>query len=110
MTLKVCQKQAQVLLLQKRDLVMAKVEETIKTKLEEAFQPTQLVVRNVSHQHAGHAGSPGTGESHFEVELTSASFSGMNKVARQRAVYQILREEMAGPVHALALKTLSPDE
>ena len=97
-------------MLQKRDLVMAKVEETIKTKLEEAFQPTQLVVRNVSHQHAGHAGSPGTGESHFEVELTSASFSGMNKVARQRAVYQILREEMAGPVHALALKTLSPDE
>lgn len=89
---------------------MTKVAETIQTKLQEAFQPTQLVVRNVSHQHAGHAGSPGTGESHFEVEVTSASFSGLSKVARQRAVYQVLREEMAGPVHALALKTLSPDE
>lgn len=89
---------------------MAKVEETIKNKLEEAFQPSLLVVRNVSHQHAGHAGSPGTGESHFEVEVTSAQFSGMNKVARQRAVYGVLREEMAGPVHALALKTLSPEE
>lgn len=108
--LKVCQKQAQVLSPQKRDQVMAKVEETIKNKLEEAFQPTQLVVRNVSHQHAGHAGSPGTGESHFEVELTSAHFSGLNAVARQRAVYGVLREEMAGPVHALALKTRTPEE
>lgn len=89
---------------------MAKVEEIMKTKLEEAFQPSLLVIRNVSHQHAGHAGSPGTGESHFEVELTSAKFSGISKVARQRAVYAVLREEMAGPVHALALKTLSPDE
>ena len=89
---------------------MPKVEETIKNKLQEAFQPSQLVVRNVSHQHAGHAGSPGTGESHFEVEVTSAHFSGMNKVARQRAVYGVLKEEMAGPVHALALKTLSPEE
>lgn len=89
---------------------MAKLEETIKSKLEEAFQPSRLEVRNVSHQHAGHAGSPGTGESHFEVEVTSAKFTGMNAVARQRAVYQALREEMAGPVHALALKTRSPEE
>lgn len=89
---------------------MPNVEETIKKKLQEAFQPSQLEVRNVSHQHAGHAGSPGTGESHFEVELTSAQFEGMTKVARQRAVYAVLREEMAGPVHALALKTRSPEE
>ena len=108
--MKVCQKQAQVLSPQKRDQVMPNVEETIKNKLQEAFQPSQLEVRNVSHQHAGHAGSPGTGESHFEVELTSAQFEGMSKVARQRAVYGILREEMAGPVHALALKTRSPEE
>ena len=89
---------------------MGTVETTIRQKLLEAFAPLSLEVRNVSHQHAGHAGSPGTGESHFEVELTSAQFNGMNKVARQRAVYGVLREEMAGPVHALALKTLSPDE
>jgi BolA protein len=89
---------------------MGTVETTIREKLREAFAPLHLEVRNVSHHHAGHAGSPGTGESHFEVELTSASFAGMNKLARQRAVYGVLREEMAGPVHALALKTLSPDE
>ncbi|MBS2034057.1 BolA family transcriptional regulator [bacterium] len=89
---------------------MGTVESTIRQKLQEAFAPEKLEVRNVSHHHAGHAGSPGTGESHFEVELTSASFEGMSKVARQRAVYQTLREEMAGPVHALALKTFSPGE
>ncbi|MFN8610778.1 MAG: BolA family protein [Vulcanimicrobiota bacterium] len=89
---------------------MATVESTIREKLQLAFSPQHLEVRNVSHHHAGHAGSPGTGESHFEVELTSASFAGMTQVARQRAVYRVLREEMAGPVHALALKTLSPEE
>ena len=89
---------------------MLNVEEIIKNKLQEAFQPNQLEVRNVSHQHSDHASSPGTGESHFEVEMTSAQFEGMSKVARQRAVYGVLREEMAGPIHALALKTRSPEE
>lgn len=86
------------------------VEALIHSKLSQAFNPIQLVVRNVSHEHATHASSPGTGESHFEVELRSAQFEGLNKVARQRAVYQVLQEEMAGPIHALALKTFSPEE
>ena len=89
---------------------MQTVAELIHSKLQQAFQPLYLEVRNVSHHHSGHAGSPGTGQSHFEVDLTSAEFSGMNKVARHRRVYQVLQAEMAGPVHALALNTRSPEE
>ena len=89
---------------------MEKVEDIIRLKLQQAFQPSLLEVRNVSHHHAGHASSPGSGQSHFEVDLTAAEFSGMNKVARHRRVYQVLQTEMAGPIHALALNTRSPEE
>lgn len=87
-----------------------KVETAIRSKLESSLQPDTLVIRNVSHHHAGHAGSPGTGESHWEVEIVSSVFAGLNKVQRQRKVYQILSEEMAGPIHALSLVTRAPDE
>ena len=86
------------------------VTEIILTKLTEAFDPDSLEVRNVSHRHAGHAGSPGSGQSHFEVEMTSAAFEGVAKVARHRKVYQVLAEEMAGPIHALNLDLKTPAE
>ena len=49
------------------------VEKIIESKLQEELKPMKLVIDNVSHQHAGHAGSPGTGESHFDVAVVSAS-------------------------------------
>ncbi|MDC0344711.1 BolA family transcriptional regulator [Alphaproteobacteria bacterium] len=79
------------------------IAEQIKQKLEVAFQPQQLEVRNVSHQHQGHAQSPETGESHFEVLLVSQHFQGMSRLARQRAVYDILKDEMQ-TIHALSLE------
>jgi BolA protein len=36
--------------------------------------------------------------------MTAAAFDGANRVARQRAVNRALAEELAGPVHALALE------
>lgn len=82
---------------------MGKVTQLIQDKLEKAFQPSLLEVRNVSHHHAGHASSPGTGESHFEVEIHSRHFIGKSRVASQRSVYQVLEQELEGPVHALSL-------
>ncbi len=86
------------------------VEAEMRRKLEEAFQPQLLEIENDSHRHAGHAGSPGTGDSHFNVAMISASFEGQNRVARQRAVYACLADELKGPVHALALKLKAPGE
>ena len=82
----------------------------MRQKLTAELQPTELVIENVSYQHAGHAGSPGTGESHFNVAITSETFKGMPKVARFRAVHKILKQEMDGPVHALSLDLKTPDE
>ena len=87
---------------------MTGTEETIRRKLTEAFAPTRLEVENESHRHAGHAGSPGTGDSHFRVVIVSAAFAGIGRVERQRQVYAALAEELAGPVHALALRADAP--
>lgn len=80
------------------------MDDVIKDKLEAAFAPARLDVINQSHLHAGHAGSPGTGDSHFLVVIESAAFVGMTRVAMQRAVMSTLKAELDGPVHALAIK------
>lgn len=87
-----------------------RVADRIRGKLTAALQPTRLVIRDESHRHAGHAGSRPGGETHFRVEVVSTAFANQPRVARQRRVYALLAEEMAGPIHALALTTLTPDE
>jgi BolA protein len=86
------------------------VERDITNKLTEAFAPAALEVVNDSDRHAGHAGSPGTGESHFTVKVVSASFVGKSRLERHRMVNQVLAAELAGKVHALAITALAPDE
>jgi BolA protein len=89
---------------------MTDVERAIEDKLRAAFEPEALEIENDSHRHAGHAGSPGTGSSHFNVAMTAAAFTGKSRVDRQRAVYGVLAEELKGPVHALALSLKAPGE
>mgnify|MGYP000203419960 CR=1 FL=1 len=79
------------------------VAETIRSKLETAFSPSELDVIDQSHLHAGHAGAPAGGESHFRVRMVSAEFAGKSRLERQRMVNTVLSAELAGPVHALAL-------
>jgi BolA family transcriptional regulator, general stress-responsive regulator len=86
------------------------VAETIRAKLTERFAPTRLAVIDESHRHAGHAGARPGGETHFNVTIASAVFAGLNRVARQRLVYETLAAEIAGGVHALSLTTVPPEE
>ena len=80
--------------------------ETIEQKLNAAFAPQHIEVECESHMHNVPAGS----EMHFRVVLVSEAFSSVRKVQRHQKVYAALAEEMAGPIHALALHTYSPDE
>ena len=86
------------------------VKAAIEKKLGEGLAPRRLSVVDESHLHAGHAGAPDGGESHFRVEVVASGFAGLSRVARQRLVYGLLAEELKGPVHALALRTLTPEE
>ena len=89
---------------------MGVVSEAIRDKLSQAFQPRRLEIVDDSARHHGHAGSRPGGESHFNVVIESAAFQGKGRVQRQRAVYAALKEELAGPVHALSVKALAPGE
>lgn len=84
------------------------VEQTIRTKLESALSPTELEIIDQSHLHAGHAGAPEGGESHFKLRIVATAFEGKSRLARQRLVNDILKEELAGPVHALTMTTDVP--
>ena len=86
------------------------VRAAIEKKLIHALNPTRLSVVDESHRHAGHAGARSEGETHFRVAIVSAAFSGLDRVARQRLVYEALAEELKDSVHALALETRSPEE
>ena len=82
------------------------VQAAIEAKLRGHFQPSHLEVLNESHGHSVPAGS----ESHFKVVLVSAAFADQRQVQRHQQVYGLLREEMQGSVHALALHTYTPQE
>lgn len=80
--------------------------DTIEERLRGAFEVEHLDVRDESHQH----NVPRGAESHFRVTLVSPSFEGQGLVQRHRAIYRLLADELAGPVHALALHTYTPSE
>jgi BolA family transcriptional regulator, general stress-responsive regulator len=75
-----------------------------------AFAPTHLAVINDSASHHGHSGDDGSGESHFTVEIESAAFAGVSRVARQRMVNKALGDIPGERVHALAIKAMAPGE
>lgn len=87
----------------------------IREKLTAALQPTRLELEDDSWRHAGHHHEGGMdakpgGESHFNLVIVSAGFEGQGRVQRQRTVNGLLKDELAGPVHALSIKALTPAE
>ncbi len=87
-------------------------------KLTAAFAPERLEVINESRLHAGHHRDggheddtyDGTGETHFRIRIVAAAFAGMSRVQRHRVINDLLKEEIDGGVHALALEPSAPGE
>ena len=86
------------------------VKQTITNKLREAFPPDRLDVVDESHLHEGHAGHKAGGETHFRVNIVSKAFEGKSRIERHRMINAMLAAELAGPVHALAIKAQAPGE
>jgi BolA protein len=82
------------------------VQHTIEAKLRAAYQPSYLAVIDESYKH----NVPHGAESHFRVTLVANVFTDEKLVRRHRGVYKVLSDELAGPVHALALHTYAPQE
>jgi BolA protein len=64
----------------------------------------------VSDAHRGHPGAAGRSETHFRIEIVSAAFEGLGRLARERRVQQILAAELSDRVHALSVSARTPAE
>lgn len=82
------------------------VQQRIEAKLRAALAPELLRVENESQRHNVPPGS----ETHFKVTLVAESFASLSRVQRHRLVHQVLADELAGPMHALALHLHAPAE
>ncbi len=81
----------------------------IERRLQEAFSPTDLLVKDQSHLHAGHEGAK-EGKGHFEVTIVSDEFDGANRLTRHRLVYDALGDYMDTDIHALRVNAFSISE
>jgi BolA family transcriptional regulator, general stress-responsive regulator len=91
------------------------VAQKIRQTLTAALSPVALEIEDDSGRHAGHHHEGGMdaregGESHFNLRIVSAAFVGQSRLQRQRAVNALLADQLAGPVHALSIRALTPDE
>lgn len=80
----------------------------IELRLRAALAPTRLEVIDESAAHGGHAGAGGGG--HYRVRVESPRFAGEGALARHRAVYAALADELRGGIHALAIEARAPGE
>ena len=82
----------------------------ITQKLTEAFTPQSLKVEDESLKHEGHAGSRPGGQTHYRVYIVSQAFKGKTRLERHRMINQVLVDELAVGIHALALHASAPGE
>lgn len=100
-----------------KDLTMPEgpIATIMREKLTAALAPERLEIEDDSARHAGHHHEGGVdgragGESHFNLTIVSPAFEGLGRVQRQRRVNNLLKAELAGPVHALSIRALTPAE
>jgi BolA protein len=91
---------------------MARPEERpdlIRAALEAELGAEHVQIVDDSALHAGHLGAQGGG-GHYRVLVVSDRFEGLSRVAAQRLVYQALGPLMTTDIHALEMRTLTPEQ
>jgi BolA protein len=84
------------------------VRDELEARLREALDASHVEVVDESHLHAGHAGAK-DGGGHFRAVIVSERFEGLSRVKAQQVVYQAVEEWMGGRIHALSMKTFTPE-
>ena len=84
---------------------------SIEAKIIAALAPELLEIINESHLHAGHQEAfDGSGETHLRIKLVCRSFEGMSRINRHRAINELVAEEIAQGLHAIAIEAKAPSE
>ena len=76
---------------------MAMAGPNIERLIREAFPDAEVIVVDLA----------GDGD-HFGARVTSASFAGKSRIQQHQLVYQALKGQLGGALHALALETIVP--
>ena len=82
--------------------------EMIRQRLTDALEPESLDIEDDSASHVGHTSAGGAG--HFNVIIVSEKFNGLSLIKRHRLVYAAVDDIMHTQIHALSMKTYSPEE
>ncbi len=83
--------------------------ERIRNNLTAALTPAHLEVIDESGLHAGHAGAVPGKTTHVRIVVESEAFRGKNRIDRHRIVNELLKDEIAAGLHALAIEARAPD-
>ncbi len=81
----------------------------IEEKLRSELGAEHVEVVDESHLHAGHPGAR-EGGGHYRAVIVSERFAGLNRVKSQQLVYGVVDDWMGGRIHALSMKTFTPEE
>jgi stress-induced morphogen len=49
------------------------------------------------------------GGDHFRAEIVSDRFEGLSRIDQHKLVYDVFGDEVGGPIHALSIKTSTPE-
>jgi stress-induced morphogen len=70
----------------------------LKERIETALPGAQATVEDLTG-----------GGDHFRAEVVSDRFAGMSRIEQHKLVYGVFGDEIGGPIHALSLKTTTPE-
>ncbi|HET7306725.1 MAG TPA: BolA/IbaG family iron-sulfur metabolism protein [Gammaproteobacteria bacterium] len=69
----------------------------VKRLIEEALPAAEVAVESPDN-------------THFTAVIVAADFDGKSRIARHQLVYAALGERVGGEIHALSMRTLTPNE
>jgi stress-induced morphogen len=72
--------------------------EELKTRIEQGLPGAQAQVEDLTG-----------GGDHFRAEVVSDRFQGLTRIEQHRLVYDVFGDEVGGPIHALSIKTSTPE-
>lgn len=84
-------------------------DERLRRRLEEAFDPEELLVKDQSQLHIGHEGAK-DGKGHFDVMIVSTKFNDVTRVRRHQMIYDVVSDLIESDIHALRIRALTPAE
>ena len=84
------------------------IENRVKKKLSDALDLSHFEIKDFTGRHLGH--KQHDGGLHLEAVIVSNDFENKSLLERHRMVYTAMGELMSHDIHALSMKTLTPEE